>query len=82
VTITQTTDLYNHHPFFETILTSGIDDAASQITNSFWYLDDGDLLPCHPTAAYVKEQRIHHPMEPNSAEQIGPTLWPNELQHL
>ena len=51
VTITQATELYIYRSFFETILTYGSDAATSQLTNAFWYLDVGDLLPCDPTAA-------------------------------
>jgi len=35
-------------------LTYGSDAAASHLTNAFWYLDDGDLLPFDPTAADAK----------------------------
>jgi len=49
--ITQAAELYNYRSFFETVLTYGSDAAASHLTNGFWYLDDGDLLPCDPTAA-------------------------------
>ena len=53
-TITPATDLYNYRSYFETILTYGSDAAASHLTNAFWYLDDGDILPCDPTAADAK----------------------------
>jgi len=32
-------------------LTYCSDAAATHLTNAFWYLDDGDLLPYDPTAA-------------------------------
>ena len=50
-TITPAMDLYNYRSYFETILSYGSDAAASHLTNAFWYLDDGDLLPCDPTTA-------------------------------
>ena len=56
VTITQATELYYYHSFFETILTYCSDAATSFLTNAFWYLDDGDLLPCDPTAADAKNK--------------------------
>jgi len=54
VTTTQATELYNYPSFFETILTYGSDAATSHLTNTFWYLDDSDLLPCDLTAADAK----------------------------
>jgi len=54
--ITQAAELYNYRSFFETVLTYGSDAAASHLTNGFWYLDDGDLLPCDPTAAESKNK--------------------------
>jgi len=51
LTITQAAELYNYRSFLETILTYGSDAATSHLTNAFWYLNNGDLLPCDPTAA-------------------------------
>ena len=51
VTITQATKLKNYRSYFETLLTYGSDAAAMHLTNAFWYLDVGDVLPCDPTAA-------------------------------
>jgi len=56
VTITQATELYNYRSYFETLLTYGSDAAATHLTNAFWYLDDGDILPCDPTAADAKNK--------------------------
>ena len=56
VTITQAAELCNYRSFFETILTYGSDAATSHLTNAFWYLDDGDLLPCDPTATDAKNK--------------------------
>jgi hypothetical protein len=55
-TITPATDLYNYRSFFETILSYGSDASASHLTNAFWYLDDGDLMPCYPAAAVAKNK--------------------------
>ena len=49
-TVTPASDYYGYRAFFETILTYGSDAAVSHLTNGFWYLDAGDLLPCDPTA--------------------------------
>jgi len=67
VTITHVTELYNYRSYFETLLTYGSDAAATHLTNAFWYLDDGDLLPCNPTAADAKK-KLHHAMEQDKAE--------------
>jgi len=37
-------------------LTYGSDATATHLTNAFCYLDDGDLLPCDPTAADTKNK--------------------------
>jgi len=57
--ITQAAELYNNRSFIETVLTNGSDAAASHLTYAFWYLDDGDLLPCDPTAADAKKQNFY-----------------------
>jgi len=54
--MTQTTELSTYRSFFETILTYGSNAAASHLTNAFCYLDNGDLLPCDPTAADAKNK--------------------------
>jgi len=56
LTITQATELYNYRSYFDTLLTYGSDSAATHLTNAFWYLDDGDLLPCDPKAADAKNK--------------------------
>ena len=48
--IAQASELYQYRSYLETLLTYGSDAATSHLTNSFWYLDDGDMLPCDPTA--------------------------------
>ena len=37
-------------------MTYGADAADTHLTNSFWYLDSGDVLPCYPTAAQKSRQ--------------------------
>jgi len=56
VNITHATALYNYRSYFETLLMYGSDAAATHLTNAFWYLDDGDPLPCDPTAADAKNK--------------------------
>jgi len=56
LTITQAADLYNYRSFLETKLTYGSDAATSHLTNAFWYLDNGDLLSCDPTAEDAKNK--------------------------
>ena len=53
-TVTPAAENNNYRAYLETILTYGVDAAVSHLTNGFWYLDDGDLLPCDPTALDVK----------------------------
>jgi len=48
-TITPTSDLYQYRSYLETLLTYGRDASTSHLTNSFWYLDSGDLQACDPT---------------------------------
>jgi len=45
VTVTQATDLCNYQSYFETLLTYGSDAAATHLTNAFWYLNNGNLVP-------------------------------------
>ena len=50
VPITQASELYQYRSYLETLLTYGSDKTTSHLTNAFWYVDDGDMLPCEPTA--------------------------------
>jgi len=52
-TITQSSEHYNYRLYLETLLTYGIDAAATHFTNAYWYHDTGDMLPCDPTSANV-----------------------------
>jgi hypothetical protein len=45
ITIAQATELYIYRSFLETILTYSSDAAATHLTNAFWYIDNGDMLP-------------------------------------
>jgi hypothetical protein len=56
VCITQSTDHYNYCSYLETLLTYGSDAAQLHLTNAFWYLDNGDMLTCNPTAADSKNK--------------------------
>ena len=66
--MTPAADYYNYRAYLETILTCGVDAAVSHLTNGFWYLNDGDLLPCDPTAEDVKNWALC-PVEQSKAEQ-------------
>jgi hypothetical protein len=46
---TQSGDHYNYRAYLETVLTYGVDASLSHLTNSYWYKDVGDMLPCDPT---------------------------------
>jgi len=52
--ITQSGEFYHYRFYLETLLTYGSDEAASHLTNTFWYLDNGDMLPCDPTAIHTE----------------------------
>jgi hypothetical protein len=54
VCVSQSTELYNYRSYLETLLTYGNDVAQTHLTNAFWYLDTGDMLPHDPTAAAKK----------------------------
>ena len=43
VPVTQSHEDYNYHAYFETLLTYGTDAASPGLSNSYWYLDNGDL---------------------------------------
>jgi hypothetical protein len=53
--ITPSADNYKYRSYFETILTYGSDAAESHLTNSYWYLDNGNVLTCDPTDTYTDE---------------------------
>ena len=53
VTITPAADLYQYRAYLETLLTYSRDAAALHLTNTFRYLDNGDMLHCDPSATYT-----------------------------
>ena len=57
VCITQSKDLYPYRAYLETLLTYGNDAATSHLTNSFWYLDTGDMQVSSPSAAETTTTR-------------------------
>ena len=59
-TMTPAADYYNYRALFETIMKYASDAAVSHLTNGFWYLDDGDLLPCDPTVENVRNVGFVH----------------------
>jgi hypothetical protein len=54
VNITHSGDLYNYRAYLETLLSYGVDASKSHLTNSYWYKDVGNMLPCDPTNAKLK----------------------------
>jgi len=63
---TQSGELYQYRSYLETLMIYDTDVAAMHLTNSFWYLDKGDMVPCELTAAQISTKNsIHHPMEQN-----------------
>jgi len=50
VPVTQSHEHYNYRAYFETLLTYGTDSVSSRLSNSYWYLDTGDMQPSDPTA--------------------------------
>ena len=52
--ITLSGDLYNYTAYLETMLSYGVDASISQLTNSYWCKDVGDMLHCDSTNAESK----------------------------
>jgi hypothetical protein len=48
--VTQSHEHYNYRAYLEPLLTYGTDAASSHLSNSYWYLDTGDMQPSDPTA--------------------------------
>jgi len=46
--ITSASELYPYRSYLETIFLYGSDAAATHLTNGFWYIDEGSMLPCDP----------------------------------
>jgi hypothetical protein len=51
ICITQASEFYAYRAYLETLLTYGNNAANTHLTNAFWYLDSGNVLPCDPTKA-------------------------------
>jgi len=45
---TQSHEHSNYRAYLETLLTYGTDAASSYFSNSYWYLDSGDMNSCDP----------------------------------
>ena len=50
VPVTQSHEHYNYRAYLESLLTYGTDAASTHLSNSYWYLDNGDMKPSDPTA--------------------------------
>jgi hypothetical protein len=50
VPVTQSHEFYNYRAYLESLLTYCTDAASSHLSNSYWYLDNGDMQPSDPTA--------------------------------
>jgi len=50
VPVTQSHEHYNYRAYVDTLLTHCTDAASSHLSNSYWYLDNGDMQPSVPTA--------------------------------
>jgi hypothetical protein len=48
--VTQSPERFNFRAYLETLLTYGTDTTSSHLSNSYWYLDPGDMQPSDPTA--------------------------------
>ncbi len=46
----QATEVYDYRPYVETLLIYGSDASTSHLTNVYWYLCKGKMLPCDPKA--------------------------------
>jgi len=48
--VTQSHENYSYRAYIETLLTYGSDAASSHLSNSYWYLGNGDMNTCAPMA--------------------------------
>jgi hypothetical protein len=58
VSVTPASELYNYRSYIETLLTYGSDAAQTHLTNAYWYMDDGDLVPCDDTTLTKVSSRV------------------------
>jgi len=56
VNITPASELYPYRSYLESILTYGSDAANSHLTNTYWYLDKGDIFAGDPTSDNIKNK--------------------------
>ena len=56
VNITPASELYSYRSYLEALLTYGSDAANSNLTNAYWYLDEGDVLAGDPTSTSIKNK--------------------------
>ena len=56
VNITPASELYPYRAYIESLLNYCPDAANSHLTNAFWYLDRGDVLPGDPTSTSIKNK--------------------------
>ena len=54
--ITPASELYSYRSYLEALLTYGSDAANSNLTNAYWYLDEGDVLAGDPTSTSIKNK--------------------------
>jgi hypothetical protein len=66
VNITPASELYPFRLYLEALLTYGSDAANSHLTNTYWYLDEGDVLAGDPTANSVKNKGFFKRWEPQN----------------
>ena len=50
IPVTQTHEHYNYRAYLETLLTYSTDAVSSHLSNTYWYLDNGDMNPSVPMA--------------------------------
>jgi len=50
VIITQARQHYHYRSYLETLITFDTDTEATHLSNSYWYLDTGDMQPSDPSA--------------------------------
>jgi len=56
VNITPVSELYPYRSYMEKLLTYCPDAANSQLTNAFWYINEGDVLAGDPTSTSIKNK--------------------------
>ena len=65
VPVTQTHEHFIYRVYLESLLTYGTDAASSHLSNTYWYLDTGDMQPSDPLggdAHFRHKRRFHIPL--------------------